>query len=908
VIVRPVLCRPFIGRREELAYLRERRLEAGASHGGLVLIAGDAGVGKSRLLAELCGSLAYSRWRIGQGACSEFARRPYGPVLDVLARLDPAAAALAPAATKHEQFEAIVQAFARIAARTALVAAIEDLHWADAATLELLAYLGARLGRMRVLLLASFRPDALHPDHPAQAGIARLATIPGAGRIDLAPLQGAELRRFIDAALGDIALPDQTRRAIAIAGDGNPFFTEELLKSAVETGAARGERSARRALPPTIRATLLERLRPFSDDERRVVAQAAVIGRTFGLELLAQTLGTEIELVLPALRRARDFQLIEELAPAVFRFRHGLTREAIYADFLGAEARALHRTIALALESADGERRSLEALAYHWWAAGDGDRAAHYNDLAGDAAGRVHAHEDAIALFERALEASALAVRARGALLEKIADRRIALGATEEANAAYGAAADLFAQAGDHEREAACRVRAAITAYTLGLSTPTAPLDAMLLRLDPGAYLARSRVHLGLAWLAATFWFPSEASRHLEQIDPRAVVAAPDIGLRYHNVAAWVAMTVGDVERFRREHRAWVEAARTTGSPGAITAAHYNGAGCYTLFGLHTEALENVERALELARAECSRHGEESAHAISAFCHLMRGDLASARAAVEAVSPSTENQVNVAHATAWGTLAAAHLDDRALIEKWFDGFEAVVSPAPETSCGAGFAEIMVRRGRHADAAALLHRALPDCERPRGNVLTLLATGRYGHAADRKRAREYLARAADAPVEVLERHALALFDAEALQREGRANDASALARGAADGFARLGFPLLEAAAREAAGEADAALAIYRRCGALHDARRLDRAHAPAGPAESPSSPSAPLSALSARERDVAALAASGRTNLQIAGELSISHKTVEKHLGSVYQKLSVSSRAQLAAHAALFTAP
>ncbi len=88
VIVRPILCRPFVGRRDELAYLRERRLEAGASRGSSIFIAGDAGLGKSRLIAELCRSLAYSRWRITHGPCREFGGRPYGPILDALAAID----------------------------------------------------------------------------------------------------------------------------------------------------------------------------------------------------------------------------------------------------------------------------------------------------------------------------------------------------------------------------------------------------------------------------------------------------------------------------------------------------------------------------------------------------------------------------------------------------------------------------------------------------------------------------------------------------------------------------------------------------------------------------------------------------------------------------------------------------
>ena len=898
MIVRPVLCRPFIGRREELAYLRERRLEAGSSRGGLVLIAGEAGVGKSRLIAEFCGSLAYSRWRIGHGPCLEDARRPYGPILDALAKLDAAGGELAPAATKQEQFEAILDRLQSVAARTALVLIVEDLHWADAGTLDLLAYLGSKVHRLRALILASFRPDELHPEHPAVAGVAKIARAARAGRIDLVPLAGLELRTFIDEALAGITLPDETRRAIALAGDGNPFFTEELLKSAVERSSARSDERSRRDLPLTVRATLLDRLRPFDEDERRVVRQAAVIGRTFGLELLATTLDAEPAALLPTLRRARDFQLVEELSPALFRFRHGLTREAIYGDFLGAEVRPLHRGIARVLEETPEEQRTLEDLAYHWWAAGDDACAAHYNQLAGDAAGRVHAHEDAIAFYERALESKNLDLVVRGGMVEKIADRRVALGWTAEANQTYAAAAEFFREARVYEREAACRVRAAITGYTLKLAAPTAPLEEMLLRLGPDEHVARARIHLGLAWLTATFWFPSQAAHHLAQVDPRALVAAPDIKLRFHNVSAWVAMTFGDLDAFRREHAAWIEAARAMPAATAIASAHYNGAMCFSIFGLHDEALENVASALQIARAERNRHAETSAHAISAMCYVMRGDLEKARAALDAVPANAESQVTAVLGMGWGTLAGAYLDDQAMVAKWFDAFEATVSPAGETEFAAGFAEIMVRRGRDRDAAALLQRAIPDCECPRGMVFMLLAVARYGAPSDRARARAHLVRAADARVEVAERPALSLFDAIACARDDRAGEAAALARDAAEGFRRLRLPLLEAAALETAGDCDSALAIYRRCGALYDVRRLEALRS-AERLEVPSDIADPTFALSVREREVATLAARGRTNLEIARELSISYKTVEKHLGAAYQKLGVTSRTQLA---------
>jgi DNA-binding CsgD family transcriptional regulator/tetratricopeptide (TPR) repeat protein len=896
VIVRPVLCRPFIGRREELAYLRDRRLEAGASKGGFVLIAGDAGVGKSRLIAEFCDSFVTSRWKVGRGACLEFASRPYGPILEVLERVDAKPRELT-SATKREQFDAITARLEAIGSRRALGIIIEDLHWADAASLDFLAYFATKLHRMRVLVLASFRADELHTNPFAAAALTNIARNARAGRIDLAPLRGLELRSFIDEALAGIALPDETRRAIALAGEGNPFYTEELLKGAVERNMTPSRR-LRPDLAYTVRATLLDRLRPFDDRERRIVTQAAVIGRTFSLQLLAATLEEEPHLLLPALRRARDFQLIEELSPRLFRFRHGLTREAIYTDYLGAELQPRHRAIALALESVAQQERSLEALAYHWWAAADEKKAAHYNELAGDAAAGVHAHEDAIAFYERALESSGLEGVARGSILEKIAERRVMLTSMEDAQATYGAAADNFAAGAAHEREATCRAQAAIAAYAIGQSDPTAPLEAMLTRLDPAEYLAISRVHLGLAWLAATFWFPTRAAQHLEQVDRRALASASDIRLRFHNVAAWIAMTIGDLDGFRREHAAWIETAASSGQHQKVASAHVNGAMCLSFFGLHEEALESIEVALKVARKAHNTLGEEDAHAIAAMCYLSKGELASARAELEMVPATTENGVNVTFAMAWGTIVGMHLDDEVLIEKWFDEFEERIGRSIEIECGAGFAEVMARRGRHRDAAVLLQKAIPNCELIRGNTLTLIAAARYATPADRGRARAYLERGADGPRELPERPALALFDAIICEREGRSEDGIASARAAAEGFRRLRLPLLEAAALEIAGETESALTLFRRCGATFDVRRL------AGEANATGSTHELLQQLSMREREIATLASNGRSNIEIARLLSITNKTVEKHLGSVYRKLNISSRAHLGGFLAL----
>ncbi len=272
----------------------------------------------------------------------------------------------------------------------------------------------------------------------------------------------------------------------------------------------------------------------------------------------------------------------------------------------------------------------------------------------------------------------------------------------------------------------------------------------------------------------------------------------------------------------------------------------------------------------------------------------MRGDLEGAKTAIEQIPPTTENHVHFTFATAFGTIVAAYLDDREMIATWFEGFGAIDGRSLEIECGAGFAEILVRRGRLDEAAALLHCVIPDCELPRGNVLTFLAIGRYGAWPDRKRAREYLARAAAGPIEFPEPAALTLFDAFECQRNDRAAEAATLAHEAAAGFHRLRMPLLEAAAREVAGDVAAALALYRLQGAVYDVRRLAGDEA----AEVRAFTAREGSALSPRQHEVASLAARGHSNLEIARAFSISHKTVEKHLASVFHKLGISSRREL----------
>ena len=167
---------------------------------------------------------------------------------------------------------------------------------------------------------------------------------------------------------------------------------------------------------------------------------------------------------------------------------------------------------------------------------------------------------------------------------------------------------------------------------------------------------------------------------------------------------------------FRSEHTRLIDAATMVGSLRAIAAACYNGASCYAFFGKHEK--------------------------VAATAALLRGDIAGARAEVEAFPMTAEDRVTLQAMSGCAIRIAMYLDDREMLATWFDGFEADEISSPELESSGPFAEMMVRRGRERDARHLLERAVPDCELPRSGFVSLLVAGRYESPSVRARARAY----------------------------------------------------------------------------------------------------------------------------------------------------------------------
>ena len=360
------------------------------------MVTGPAGIGKSRLLREFRIAAGARRVRIVESPCLEHAQQPFAPILDILTTLDPAMAAAARTARNaREQFEMVRDAFLRAAGRGAVVAIVEDAHWADAATLELLAHLAPRTENARLLIVVSAREP-------------RLERSPNVHRIALAPLDAEHSDGLIDEVLAGRALAPALRRGVAATADGNPFYIEELLKTTLERG--------RVGVPQSLAAAVLERFDALPATVRAIVECAAVLGTAFDVQLLASVAGVTRDDVLDGLLLACDRQIVEEIGPDRFAFRHALTREALYANMGSRHVAALHRRTLRTLERA-GDEAPAEESAYHAWNARAFEPAARYAEAAGDKAARLFAYDDAAFQYERAIEA--LGALARDTTVER---------------------------------------------------------------------------------------------------------------------------------------------------------------------------------------------------------------------------------------------------------------------------------------------------------------------------------------------------------------------------------------------------------------------------------------------------------------------------------------------------------
>lgn len=942
---------PLVGRAAELAVLEESLVAATAGRGGMLLIAGEAGVGKTRLARA---AFAQSDLAVLAAAASPDSATPFAPIVaglrsylhrapDGLRDVGPLAAHLAllmpelgpvPAASDRPTlFEAVRCAFAAAARRRPVAVFLDDLHWADAATLELLPTLVSWLEGERILIVGAYRNDELPRGH----AVRRLRTeLRRAGRLRelaIGPLDAAETAVVAARFLGGRPSP-RLASVLHDRSQGIPFVIEELAIGLAEAGrlqvdSAGVELAGGEAvpIPDTVRDAVLIRLGVLPAGARQVLDAMAVVGVSFDLELIVALVGEE-----DGLTEVIERGFVVEGASGQGAFRHALTREVLYAEVPWPRRRALHRRVATALEAAGAPPGR---VAEHWLAGREPERARHALLAAAERSWAVHAYRDAAEAARRALELwpddgdepTRLAVLDRlGRCAQLAGDLASAVGAWEEAAAGHRHAGNALALAGAErhlagvlelqgawERALVARQAAAEDFGAAGL-----PAEAAAERLAAAAHLH------GAGRFGAALPLAAAAQRDAERAG-RADLLARAIALD-----GSLRAKLGEVEAGIARARAGLALALAHGQPAAAAEAYQRLATALE----HAEDYAAARETYRRAHAVCEEQGIAGVGQVCLAClgNLLwqAGDWEEAFARCEEVRGSGDATPLIRAVATWiagcivaakgeakrarpllhSALAAAQHHEYTNMEigtTWWLARADELDGDPEAALArarTAFARWARTEERHYVVPDLRWGATFFAGRGAAGDLAACANGLAEIAAATGRAEALSALA----------HALgetALLDGDAAQAALHFGRALELLRGLELPYDRAQVLLRSGTALAAAGQQELgiehltdAYRSARKLGARPLAERAARALAALGePVERRLGRRAAgrleRGGLSRRELEIIRRLALGRTNKEIARELFLSERTVEMHVGNALAKLDCRSRAEAA---------
>jgi DNA-binding SARP family transcriptional activator len=422
----PVDLDGFVGRQSELAQLVEAFDEAARGRARFAVVEGEPGIGKTRTLEALAEHAAARGAIVRWGRCHEGDAAPaFWPWLEILrdlveredrepsdeqiARLLAPAGVVGPPTERFALFEAVAAQGERIARTAPVLAIVDDLQWADTASLELYEFLAGRLTDSRVMLAASVRELDVGRNDAVVGALAAAARRSGTRRLRLRGLSEADTAALVARTTGTAPGPAVVR-AIHERSDGNPFFVGELTRLVVTDAAADDVLAARAGVPASVRDVVHRRLTQLPEPTIRLLEAAAVLGREGGIETLARTAGLDLADTLTHLEPALTTRLLVDVpdAPATFRFAHALVREVVLGEVPVLRRSQLHQRAADAICAVVGDTDdTAEIVAAHLWAAVplvDRARAAAGLDRAADVAASRYAWESAEPLLEQALQ------------------------------------------------------------------------------------------------------------------------------------------------------------------------------------------------------------------------------------------------------------------------------------------------------------------------------------------------------------------------------------------------------------------------------------------------------------------------------------------------------------------------
>ncbi|MBN1316239.1 MAG: tetratricopeptide repeat protein [Anaerolineales bacterium] len=440
---------PLIGREQEMSTLRQHLENGWQGQGKFVLLEGEAGVGKTRLVQELAALARQNGGRCLQGNCYEHSRIAYGPFVEILedaltglkgfpppetAGLEEELSSLVPSmdvtvagfvVLEPEQaqlrlFDAVSRFITRLTEKKPVLLLLDDLQWADDSSLALLHYL-LRNNQAPVFVCGAARREELDPQHPLETLVQGLSRRNMAERLSLKALSQSSAQALVTAYLAGGAAPAELAGRLNQEAEGNPFFMEEMIKAWIEEGQLVWKNGCWKlepsldesgisalSIPSSIADIIRRRLRELSQAEQNVLDRAAVLGREFNFDVLLfmQEAPDEDVLldVIDNLLRARLLEEIDHPREDRYQFAHGKIREVIYAGINRRRVRRLHLKAGLAIEKVYANQldQVMEPMARHLLRGGE-RRGIVYGIKAGDAARAVYANQEALDLYRKAL-------------------------------------------------------------------------------------------------------------------------------------------------------------------------------------------------------------------------------------------------------------------------------------------------------------------------------------------------------------------------------------------------------------------------------------------------------------------------------------------------------------------------
>ena len=383
---------------------------------------------------------------------------------ELAVRLDgelPVAYPLPPEQARLRLYEAVGTFLERISAPHGLVLMLDDLHWADTASLDLLCYIARHHAKARLLVLGSYREGEINRNPALERTVTELIRRRVLTTVAVNPLSAEEIEALAAGYLGGPISPIVSQLLHA-QSEGNPFFAEELIRGWLEVGALVQEnnqwvavRSLEHSLPSSIVGALRQRFTRLSSSIINHLRIAAIIGRAFDLSLLAAVEGQEIEAVEECLLEAVGAGLVRTDQKGVFTFTHDKIRECLYAEVSSSRRRRLHEDIGRVLEARYDQQSPkstylLAELAYHFARSGDRIRGATYSCLAAEQASQSSALDEALAHYRMALELLDPGDERYGTLLLSLGKAALMAGAQNEAVVAYEGALTRLSEYSEH--------------------------------------------------------------------------------------------------------------------------------------------------------------------------------------------------------------------------------------------------------------------------------------------------------------------------------------------------------------------------------------------------------------------------------------------------------------------------